>query len=268
MKLVKVIGLISLICFTFFYTEKIMDVSIMQDDIMIEIMENKDKFYVEAIDGIINDDTIIPGNNGSEVDLEKSYSQMKKIGFYEETLIVLKEKYPMVSIYDNYDKYVISGNVYNKKVALIYILNTDSTFNNLLVNKDTKINLFVDRTFLINNMKIINKSSNFEFYNYGDMGKYTKDGLIIGNNIINNKAKNQGIYCLFIEKDSNGLNVCKNSRLLSIMPTIKGGYQEVKNKLSNGSIILINNTGELSSIIRYINSKGYEIVGLSEIIKE
>ena len=39
MKFIKFIGLLCLICFTFIYTEKIIDVSINQDEIMIKLKE-------------------------------------------------------------------------------------------------------------------------------------------------------------------------------------------------------------------------------------
>ena len=56
--------------------------------------------------------------------------------------------------------------------------------------------------------------------------------------------------------------------MLSIMPTIKGQYTNITNNISSGSIILIENTQELSSIIKYINTKGYNIVALSKLIVE
>jgi hypothetical protein len=56
--------------------------------------------------------------------------------------------------------------------------------------------------------------------------------------------------------------------MLSIIPSINGNYNNIKNELKNGSIILINNTKELSNIIDYIKNKGYIIDNLSNIIKE
>ena len=39
MKFIKIIGLLCLICFTFFYTEKIIDISIEQDEIMTKLIK-------------------------------------------------------------------------------------------------------------------------------------------------------------------------------------------------------------------------------------
>ena len=47
-----------------------------------------------------------------------------------------------------------------------------------------------------------------------------------------------------------------------------GGINDIKNKIQNGSIILIKNTQELNIIVNYINSKGFNIVPLKDIIKE
>ena len=56
--------------------------------------------------------------------------------------------------------------------------------------------------------------------------------------------------------------------MLSIIPSINGNYNNVKKELKNGSIILINNTKELSLIIDYIKNKGYTITSLSKAVKE
>lgn len=271
MKFIKFIGLICLICFTFFYTEKIISIGIEQDEIMINIREIEDNYKIEPINATIKDDTIIPGKTGKYLDVDSSYKQMKKIGYFKESLLVYKDIYPETSIYNNYHKYIISGNIYNKNISLIYIINNDKTIDNILnilKNKGTTISFFIDSAFLNNNIDIISKLSNHEIYNYGNNGKYTKDNLIITNNVINNKSNNNSTYCLFLNKDLNSLNNCTNTKMHSIIPSIIGNYNNIKNNLQNGSIILISNTQELSNIIDYIKSKGYSIVPLSNIIIE
>ena len=47
-----------------------------------------------------------------------------------------------------------------------------------------------------------------------------------------------------------------------------GDYVDVKNNISNGSIILLNNINNLDIIIKYIKSKGYDIVPLEELLTE
>lgn len=271
MKFIKIIGLLCLICFTFFYTEKIIDISIEQDEIMTKIKEVENTYNINAINATIKDNTIIPGNSGKQIDEQSSYKSMKKIGYYDESLLVYSKVYPEISIYNNYNKYIIKGNTSSKNVALIYIISNDKTIDNVIDivdNNKTYINFFIDSNFLNNNINILNKLNKYEVYNYGANGKYTKDNLIITNNIINNKANNNSTFCLFLNDDEVSLNNCINNKMLSIMPTIKGQYTNITNNISSGSIILIENTQELASIIKYINTKGYNIVALSKLIVE
>ncbi len=271
MKLIKIIGLITLTCVTFFYTEKVITVSTNQDEIMIKIKEEANNSNIKATNATITDDTIIPGATGNYIDINASYKQMQKIGYYESSLLIYKNIYPEISIYNNYDKYIISGNTKIKNISLIYILSNNNTIDNILniINKNNiKINFFVDSSFLNNNINIIDKIKNNEIYNYGNNGKYTKDNLIITNNIINNKANNKAIYCLFINKDDTSLNNCANNKMLSILPKVNVNSVNIKDNLKNGNIILLNNTQELNSIIDTILSKGFNIVPLSELIYE
>lgn len=271
MKLIKLLGLICLICFTFFYTEKIITVSINQDEIMIQLKENKSQYEIKPTNATINNNTIIPGKTGKSINLESSYKEMKKIGYYEESLIKYDTIYPEISIYNNHNKYIIKGNPYQKNISLIYILNNNKTIDdilNILKQKNTTINFFIDSSFLNNNISIIDKIKQHEIYNYGNNGIYTKDNLIITNNIINNKSQNNSIFCLFLKEDNNSQNNCGNIKMLSIIPSITGNYTNIKNNLQNGSIILINNTKELSLIIDYIKQKGYAVSPLSITISE
>jgi len=238
---------------------------------MIKLKEIENEYKIIPTDAVIENDTIIPGNTGKYVDLDESYKQMKKIGYFEESLISYKTLYPDTSIYNNYNKYIISGNKKNKEIALIYIITNDKTLDdilNIIENKKTTISFFIDSSFLNNNIDILNKLKKYEIYNYGNNGIYSKDNLIISNNIINNKTNNNSLYCLFLNKNNESLNNCANNKMLSIMPSINGNYNNIKNNIQNGSIILIKNTRELSNIIDYTKNKGYNIVSLSNIIKE
>ena len=271
LKIIKIIGLIVLACITFFYTDKVINVSINQDEIMVKIKENANNLNVKANNAIIENDTIIPGSTGKYIDTDASYKQMQKIGYYEPSLLVYKKIYPEISIYNNYNKYIISGNSNNKSVSLIYILNNTNTIDNIIniINKyNIKINFFIDSSFLNNNINIIDKIKTNEIYNYGNNGKYTKDNLIITNNIINNKSNNKALFCLFINKNETSLNNCANNKMLSILPNANVNGINIKDNLKNGNIILINNTQELTNIIESIFSKGFKIIPLSELITE
>ena len=251
MKFIKLLGLICLICFTFIYTDKIIDVSLEQDEIMIKLKEIENNHKIEPINAKIEDDTITPGKVGKYIDIDESYKQMKKIGYYEESELKYELIYPEISIYNNYNKYIITGNTQNLEVSLIYIITNNKTIDNILnivTKKNIKITFFIDSTFLYNNISIINKLKDYEIYNYGNLGIYTNENLLIGNNIINNKSENNSTYCLFLKKNIESLNVCSNYKMLSIIPSINGTYQDIKQSMSKGSTIIINNTKEIIKI--------------------
>lgn len=269
MKIIKIIGLFCLFILTFFYTEKVINISLEQDEIMIKIKEYENT-NIKPINAIIKEDTIIPGNIGKYIDTEASYKAMKKIGYFEPTMLVYKNIYPEVSIYNNYNKYIIQGNTKNKSVSLLYILNNNNLADNLITitkKHNIKLNIFIDSTFLNNNISVIDKIKDNEIYNYGSNGTYTKDNLIVANNIINNKSNNKSIFCLFKERNEQSLNNCTNSKMLSIL-TQNSSFYYIKNNLENGNIYLIDNTQELNKTIEYILSKGYSIIPLSELIIE
>lgn len=271
MKFIKIIGLFCLFSITFIYTEEVINVSMNQDEIMIKINEIENETNIDPTNAIIVQDTIIPGKIGKHINKEASYKAMKKIGYFEPTLMIYNDVYPEISIYNNYNKYIKIGNNSNKNISLIYIINNSNTIDDILtiINKtNTPINFFIDSQFLNNNISIINKLKNNEIYNYGNNGSYTKDNIIITNNIINNKSNNKSTFCLFLEKNETSLNNCAKNLMLSIIPNIDGNYYNIKKNLKNGSIILINNTKELNATIEYINSKGYTIVPLSKLIVE
>ena len=271
MKFTKLIGLFVLICFAFIYTDKVIDVTINQDSIMTRIKEEASNTNINPQNAIIDNNTIIPGTVGTYIDELASYKAMKKIGYYEPSLLIYKNIYPEVSIYNNYNKYIINGNIKLKNISLIYILNSNNTLDKILnITKKYNIiiNFFIDSTYLNNNINIINDIIPNHIYNYGNNGIYTKDNLIITNNIINNKSNNPASFCLFLKEDTNSLTNCANSKMLSIIPKDTINYYNIKSNLENGNIILINNTQELPNIIEYILSKGYNIVSLPELIKE
>ena len=50
-----------------------------QDEIMVKIKEEENNLNINPINAIIENDTIIPGNTGKDIDIEASYKSMKKI---------------------------------------------------------------------------------------------------------------------------------------------------------------------------------------------
>jgi hypothetical protein len=276
--IIKFLGLLSLICFSFFYTDKVMDVALEQDKIMISINNVKDDYREDAIEAIIDNDTIIPGISGREVDIEKSYSNMKSIGLFHENYLVFKDVMPKTTLDDNLDKYIIKANGSKQIISLIFIVDNDSDFNmiyNIAKSKNVKVNLFLDYEYLNKKINSLNKIADVSIYSYGEDGKYTKDNIIYTNNLIERITKKKANYCLVTNKNNSNLKVCSDNKSYTIYPNliIKDNLLSiVKNGVSKGDLILIdinkNNINQLPSAIEYISAKGLEFEYLDEILSE
>ena len=272
-KILKLFGLITLICFSFFYTEKVIYVVSEQDPLKIEINEAADSYKISPNEAIIEEDTIIPGSNGRVVNIEKSYKKMRKSNIFNNNLLVYDILYPEYILSNNLDKYVIRGNINKKEISILFIINSDNNLNkiiNILDSKKIIANLFIEYNYLNSNINEIRKYINHNLYSYQE--EYSYDTLIISNNIIKRIANNNPFYCLSKEKNKNNLNICSYSNMNTIIPTFEGNLNNVKMNLKNGSIILfdtsINSVNELSYIIDFIVGKGYDIVKLDDLLDE
>jgi len=270
---IQMIGLITLICFSFFYTDKVMTILNEQDPIMLTIMEVKEKYKMDPVEAIIKDNTIIPGIIGKEVDVENSYNNMKQVGIFKDILLSYNDVYPLDLLVNNYDKYIISGNKNKQEVSIIFTVTSNRDLDNIIANVDNNynINLFIDYRVLSNNLDKI-KNTKYNIYSYGNDGVYNKDILTLSNNLIE-KNFNKSLYCLGNNDET--INICKNKKMNTINSTYKyndDAYNGVKNNLSNGIIMQIENNKknleEFSYIYRYIYSKGLKVVSLEQLLGE
>jgi len=276
----QIIGLVSLMSFSFFYTEKIVSIVKEMDVLMVKIKEEKDKYYIEPIDAIIDNNYIIPGLSGREVDIDLSYDIIKKVGKYSSNLLVYKKIKPKISLINNFDKYIISGNKNKKEVTLLFkVKSNDSITNikNILDKYKIKSTFFVDGDWFSNNNELV-ISLIKENYNIGNLGynmDYSNSKFSWMNTIVN-KIGNQHITFCYTENDNKvTLNKCMIDKSYTIKPNIivnTNPLIEVKKNINNGSIISfdINEKveSELPLIIKYIKSRGYNITNLSKFLEE
>ena len=272
-KLFKIFGIITFLCFSFFYTDRVMNVISDKDPLKQEIINLSNNYKLSSNEAIVSGDTIIPGSNGREVNVDKSYKKMRTGNVFNDKLLVFNVIYPEYKLKDNMDKYIINGNINKKEVSIVFIINNDNNLDkiiSILDNKKVVSNLFIEYNYLFNNINKIKKYNNHNIYSYSD--KYTYDTLVIANNIITRTMNNKPVYCLSKTKNKDNINVCSYSNMYTIIPSINGGYNDIKSNLSNGNIILldtsINTVNELNLIINFINSKGYDIVGLDKLLSE
>lgn len=278
-KFFQALGLLTLMIFGFFYTEKTALVVKNLDKLMITIKEQKDTYKIEPINAIINDNTIIPGISGKEVNLNKSYKAMKKLGDYNPTLLEYNNIKPDISLKDSYNKYIISGNDKKKEVTLIFKVDDDNIDNILKILKENEINanFFIDGNWFENNNDLV-ISLIKEGHNVGNISynlDYKNNGFLWMNTIINKIGNQKNNYCYNEINNEENLNICALAKSYTIKPNLvikNNPLIEIKDSLRNGSIISMDINSsvekELPLIIKYIKSKDLKIVNLQKLIEE
>ena len=97
--------IIGFVIFSFYYTDKVTKISEQNNVIMASINDYAIKHDSKCIEGSITEDGIVLGLSGISVNKNKSYSNMKGIGFDEKLLEYNKEEC-ILSTNNNYDKYI------------------------------------------------------------------------------------------------------------------------------------------------------------------
>lgn len=276
-KFFECLGILTLLCGSFIYTEKATTVVKELDDIMIQIKAKKDKYYVPPVEAIIENDTIIPGINGMEIDVNKSYQNMRSIGLYSDKYFKYKIIKVINSLDKNKDKYIISGNKNKGIASLIFLVekntNIDKVIKILDKNK-VKANFFVDGSWLENNNSEIYTIIN-DNHDIGSIGynyNYNNSSYAWLDNIIKRVSKETISYCIKVDEES--LDKCAQNKNYTISAPIivKTPLISTKSILTNGSIIIykINDTleEELPLIINYIYSKGITMDTLKNLLQE
>ena len=245
----KIIITIILFIFSYYYTNKCINFLKQNDKLMQEIINKQDYYNKDYINAIITNNIIIPGISGKRININKTYNKMKKINKFDESLIIYDYIKPVISITDNYNKVIVSGNSHINKISIILSINDNYLFyllNNILVNNNVKANILTNSLFNINNTNFINILSS----NYSNNIDYCISNTIMINKecFINNKYTILGKYI-------------NNYHLTN-----------TKNIINNGSILIYtfnrSNYNDLNIIIKYLKNNNYNIVSINELIKE
>lgn len=277
----QIIGLVLLIGFSFYYTDKVVTVVRNQDPLMIKIQEYESIFNKDSVDAFVEDNSIIPGINACVVDTNSSYSNMKKIGSYNSSMIEYREIKPKLSLDNIYDKYVVKGNKDTFEVAIVFKLNDSSYIAdilNTLSKKNTKASFFVDGKVIEEKTQSVYKLINqrHEIYNLGYENKYDKDLLVWTNNMIENMSYNKSKYCLVSKENSKVLDMCASNKMYTIKANLfidySNSFNDIKANIEKGSIIVFDvndkTTAELSKTLFFLNSKGFTYNVLSNHLSE
>lgn len=273
----KILVLIIFTLISMYYTNICMEVLKEKDPIMQEIKSNMSKYEESANDATIIGNVIVPGHIGRRVNKNKSYSKMKKYGNYNETLTVMEEVKPELSVSNTFDKYIEKGNSNNKNVSFVFIYdeNIDKVIK-ILNSKHIPSTIFLDGMYLendsLNGLKN-NWNIDYELLSYN--GEYDENLFKTSLSYLESVTKKSPKYCYSEVENSDVLNLCNKLKMHTIKPYIRiddNLLKEVKSSLSNSIIISIksssSNVSQLSSVIDYVISKGYDIVSLDNLISE
>ena len=278
-KFFEFLGLVTLVCFSFFYTEKTTSVVKELDDIMIKIKEVAPNYKRQVEEAWIDGDAIIPGISGKEVDINASYQRMRKIGTFNEKYLEYEYIKPKELLKNNLNKYIVGANNIRKQVSLIFLVEERSKIDEVLKvlnNHEIKANFFVDGNwFENNNDTVIDLISNKHIVgNLSYNRDYGNSSFIWMDTIIKKIGKQKNSYC-YKTDNKKDLENCALQKNYTISPTVEiDSYPliSVKNNLTAGDIISfkINNNliKELDLVIKYIKSKDLEIVNLETILNE
>lgn len=276
-KTIKILSILLLSVFSFYYTNKSIELIREQDPIMKTIKTTEEKYEIPAVDAIIKDNTIIPGKSGKVIDYDETYNKMKQYGDYNEVLTTLKEVKPTISVEDYYDKFIISGNPEKKSVALVFKVEKTSPKElvKILNKNNVPATFFIDGHYLENNYEEIMTMTNHELELLSYNSDYDKLYFSSSKDYLESLTKKELKYCYSDYDKEEVITLCQQLNMHTILPTIKINsnlFQEVKDKLTNSAIISIpissQTENDLATTLDYIKSRGYNLTTLDSLIDE
>lgn len=265
---IKVLSILLLAGFSFFYTDKVTSIIKENDPIMKQIKDIEKDMVVSKTDRIITNDEYITGINGCVVDEKESYNNMKNSGEFKQELLVMKED----NLKEKEKLYIIGGNKKKRNVSIV-LLNIDKKVDKYIKTNKIKVNYFLDGKYIKDNIdKIIKISKYSNIYNFGRDREYSDKYIVYDNTVILNNFTNRSDYCLTSNKSDTTLDLCSTYN----MDTIKKDFISdnivtyTKENLENGQIFVFDKYDykELEIVFKYILSKGYNIVMLNELLSE
>ncbi len=276
----EILGFLSLVCFSFFYTEKTIDVVKEVDDIMITLKEQAPKYQVKAENAKIDGKFMTPGISGKIANLQKSYEEMKHYGKFHPNLLVYDKVSPEISIKNRYDKYIQTGNPKKRQVSFLFVVDekgNPSPIIEILKEKKVTGTFFIDGSWLEKNQNELVSliEGKFTVGNYSYRGDYGHESFVWIDTIIKRVGGQKQSYCLVEKENKKALSTCKLQKDYTIYPNIiikENPYSELTEQVESGSIILMcldaQVKKELPLMITYLKQKGYEIVNLEQLLEE
>ena len=246
--------IILLFIISLIYTDNITNIAKQNDPIMKRIKEVKDNLKIESVNAEINGNNMIPGKNGCEIDVGKSYENMKKINSYNDKMLKYKDIIPEITINNTFDKYITNGNNINRNVSIVvYIKNNIESINKI---NNIELNVFIDADIIKDGA--VNISNNKKIYNGGTNLNYDDTTIEWMNDVISDNY-NISNYCLNLDRNDNNLLECTRNKMHTINPlVVNKNMYNTKINIINGSIVYFD-----ESNVDKINELTNDILGIS-----
>lgn len=255
MKYFKLIGIMSLLVFSFYLTDFVTELAINSNPLMQSIKSNSKNYCETSVNATIENNTIIPGIKGKKVNEMESFLNMKDFGTFNMNYLIYDYFKPEISLEENLDKIIISG---NKKLRQLSIL----------IDNNKKIEDYV-------------KEKNIKYSKLIDINDELTAGENI--NIENDKKDFKDLATLLKKKNLNkniciinysNIEACKENKYYLVNPTLilkNNNFVKALSNISNGNIILIDNNLSSDNFKVFeskVLSSDIEFVYLSKIIEE
>lgn len=251
----KVLGITAIMLFSFYYTEKIALYAQNQNPIMKEINVAKDNLKVESVDAVVYNEYIIPGINGLEVNISKSFSKMKSFDAFNSYYLVFDQVQPDISLENNKHKIIKQGNKLKRSIA--FILDENVSIKNYLLENGIKASI-------LTTLENYQSNTSFEIIN-NDYTNFDKLEALL------KKSKQNNNICV-INKSNKEKCIEKEYYLVEYTKELNStNIASIKKDIESGDIILINKTATLDDfklLISQIKYHDLNIVYLSELITE
>lgn len=255
LKYFRNLGIICIALFSFFYTEKIANLTLEKNEIYQKIVRESPAYNIEAVNAEIDDNYITPGLNGQSISVKDSYYNMKNLNAFNDYYLVYDTSYPEVSIGGHKDKIITRGNSLKKSISFI----TEYDENIINFFHSEKIPVAILTSIDTFNVEEENEQLNYESDRYSSM-----------ESILNNYKKNTGI-CYLNEANENACRKKKKYLVESKKIIDNTSFIDIKNSVESGDIYLIKKGSSLANlrlVIKTINYKDLKIVPLTSIISE
>ncbi len=279
-KIIEVLFVSLLVVFSFFYTNEAVKLVQSTDPIMKEIKKVSAEKKEAAISATINENSMVPGYNGKQVNEEQSFKKMKQYGGYNESLLVFEEIAPTVSMDEYYDKYIASGNTLKEKIALVFeVKNQDdvSKILSTLNQNNARATFFVDGKWLEEHtnqvLEMLQNDHEVEVLSYNNQ----YDAILFQNtlDVLSSISNVRPLYCLAKYDNKEVMDLCASKKMHTIIPTLQvttHPYIAVKNKIEKGAIVSFEvskeTEEEMGVITNYLKSKGYVMDRLDALLDE